>query len=186
MFTLMPMWSGGIAFSYFPAASSQGQFGMVTISADGSTVSTSSDFTLLQQQYSNVTFLNTPSESDAGTPTYPSCPAANSIFNASSNIPPTPNTDACNCLESHLSCQFTPTTNNITAIVGVLLDVACSLLGQNGGTCNDISSNGTSGVYGLVAGCDPSTIFFCIINLYFQHLSRHRTVICHEQILRSY
>ncbi|KAH8120521.1 glycoside hydrolase family 72 protein [Phellopilus nigrolimitatus] len=34
---MSPVWSGGLAFSYFPAESSDGEFGMVTISADGST-----------------------------------------------------------------------------------------------------------------------------------------------------
>lgn len=154
--TEMSMWSGGIAFSYFPAASSQGQFGMVTISADGSTVTTSSDYQLLQQEYSNVTFINSPLQSDDATPTYPSCPAVNSVFVASPTLPPTPNNAACSCLENNLSCQFTPSTTNVSSIVGVLLDTACSLLGQQGGTCNDISSNGTSGVYGIVSGCDPS------------------------------
>src|SRR5271163_4016003 len=38
------VWSGGVAFSYFPAESPQGQFGMVTIASNGS-VSTSTDFT---------------------------------------------------------------------------------------------------------------------------------------------
>jgi hypothetical protein len=162
--TEMNAWSGGIAFSYFPAASSQGQFGMVTISADGSTVTTSSDFQLLQQEYSNVTFINSPLQSNDATPTYPSCPAENSLFSASPTLPPTPNNAACNCVENNLSCQFAPETNNVTAIVGVLLNTACSLLGQDGGTCDDISSNGTSGVYGIVSGCGPSmSSFLCII-----------------------
>ena len=165
----MSTWSGGVAFSYFPAASSQGQFGMVTISADGSSITTSSDFQLLQQEYSNVTFINSPLQSDDGTPTYPSCPAAGSSFNASTTLPPTPNNAACSCLEKNLSCQFTPVTNNVSAIVGELLDNACSLLGQNGQTCNEISSNGTTGVYGLVSGCDPSMSSLCIISLYSQH-----------------
>jgi 1,3-beta-glucanosyltransferase GAS1 len=182
----MTTWSGGIAFSYFPAQSAQGQFGMVTISADGSSITTSSDFELLQQQYSEVTFLNSPLESADGTPTYPSCPADNSVFLASPTLPPTPNNTACSCVENNLSCQFTPATNNFTAIVGVLLNTACSLLGEKGGTCNDISSNGTTGVYGLMSSCDPSTSFLCIIDLYSQYLSRHRIVICHEPILRDY
>jgi hypothetical protein len=167
------MWSGGVAFSYFPAQSAQGQFGIVSISADASTVTTSSDFLLLQQEYSNVTFINSPLQADVGTPTYPSCPAANSLFSASPTLPPTPNNAACTCLENNLSCQFTPTTNNITSIVGVLFDTACSLLAQAGGSCSDISGNGTAGVYAPVSGCDPSTSFLCVIDLYSQHLSRH-------------
>lgn len=182
----MSTWSGGIAFSYFPAQSAQGQFGMVTISTDGLNVTTSSDFTLLQQQYSNVTFTNSPLKSAVGAPTYPSCPANNSAFNGSPTLPPTPNTNACNCLEINLSCRYTPPTNNDSAIIGALLDLTCSDIGQNGGTCDDISSNGSTGVYGRVAGCAPRTSFLCVINLYSQHLSRHPTVICHGPILLYY
>lgn len=160
---LMTTWSGGVAFSYFPATSPQGQFGMVTISPDGSTVTTSSDFQLLQQEYSNVSLINSPLQSDAGTPNYPSCPAANPSFNASSTLPPTPNDAACSCLEKNLSCQFTPLTSNVTSIVGALLDAACSLLGSSGETCSDISGNGTTGVYGPISGCDPSTSLLCFI-----------------------
>ena len=166
----MTMWSGGIAFSYFPAQSAQGQFGMVTISTDESTVTTSSDFQSLEGEYSNVTFLNSPLESADGAPTYPACPANNSVFLASPTLPPTPNSNACSCVENNLSCLFTPVTNNVTAIVGVLLDNACSLLGGKGGTCNDISSNGATGVYGLMSGCDPS-MCLCIFYFYSQHLS---------------
>lgn len=153
---MSPVWSGGIAFSYFPASSAQGQFGMVTISTDGNTVTTSADFTSLQQQYALAAPPNSPSMSAAAASSFPSCPSANSTFLASSNIPPTPDLTACACLETNLSCQFTPATANYTAIVGELLNTACSLLGQQGGSCNDIGGNGQTGVYGRVADCDPS------------------------------
>lgn len=78
---------------------------------------------------------------------------------ASSTLPPTPNLAACTCLENNLSCQFTPTTSNYSAIVGSLLDYGCSLLGQAGGSCNPIAANGTTGVYGAVSACDPSVSF---------------------------
>jgi len=171
--TDMTSWSGGVAFSYFPAASAQGQFGMVTISADGSSITTSADFQKLQQQYSNVSLINSPLESGVGAPTYPSCPANNSLFNASPTLPPTPDTTACSCIENNLSCQFTPATNNVTEIVGVLLNTACSLLGGKGGTCNDISSNGTNGVYGLVSGCDPSTELSYVMSQFYEITGRN-------------
>lgn len=153
---MSPVWSGGVAFSYFPAASAQGQFGMVTISPDGSTVTTSSDFTNLQSQYAAASPPNSPSQSAAGATSYPSCPQQNSTWLASNSLPPTPNLAACQCLENNLSCQFTPSTSNYTAIVGSLLDYACSLIGQSGGSCSAISSNGTTGQYGAVSECDPS------------------------------
>ena len=90
------VWSGAVAFSYFPATSDQGQFGMVNIS--GNTVTTSDDFTRLANQYSNATGPNSPSQSSAGSTQFPTCPQQNSSFFASTTLPPTPNdtvSDAC-------------------------------------------------------------------------------------------
>ncbi|OAX32148.1 glycoside hydrolase family 72 protein [Rhizopogon vinicolor AM-OR11-026] len=164
---MSPVWSGGVAFSYFPAASVQGQFGMVTISTDGSTVTTSSDFDNLKTQYGLASPPNSPSQSSAGTTSYPSCPQANSTWLASTSLPATPNLAACECLENNLSCQFTPTTNNYTAIVGSLLDYGCSIIGQAGGSCNAISANGSTGQYGPVSECDPTVMLSYVMSEYY-------------------
>jgi hypothetical protein len=153
------VFSGGVAFSYFPAASVQGQFGMVNISSDQTTVQVSDDFTQLKAQLTAISPPNSPAQSSAGASTYGACPSTNSTWVASTTLPPTPNLAACGCLENALSCQFTPQTTNYTAIVGELLDFGCSQLGQDGGSCNDLSSNGQTGVYGVVSGCDPSESF---------------------------
>ncbi|KII93364.1 carbohydrate-binding module family 43 protein [Plicaturopsis crispa FD-325 SS-3] len=162
------VWSGGLAFSYFPAESPQGEFGMVTISADGSTVTTAQDFANLKAAYASASPANSPSSSSAGNTNYPACPSANSTFVASSTIPPTPNESACSCLEQSLTCQFKPSTSNYTAIVGTLIDTACGLLGASGGNCNDISGNGTAGSYGRVSGCDPTVKLSFAMSLYYE------------------
>ena len=151
------IWSGALAFSYFPASSNDGQFGMVTIDSSTNQVTTSDDFTRLAAQYGNVTFPTVPSMSDAGSTQFPSCPPQNSTWMASNTLPPTPNDAACSCLASIVSCQFTPKTSNVNSIVGSLIDTTCGLLGQNGGNCDDIGANGTTGVYGRVSFCDPCT-----------------------------
>jgi hypothetical protein len=161
---MSPVWSGGLAFSYFPATSAQGQFGIVTISADGTTVTTSSDYTALQAQYSALSPPATPNQGSAGATTFPTCPVQSTNLEASTTLPPTPNEAACNCLESVLSCRFTPQTTNTTDIVGQLLDVACSLLGQSGGTCADIAGNGSTGVYGRVSACSPGLSLALALN----------------------
>jgi hypothetical protein len=160
-----PVWSGGVAFSYFPATSDAGQFGMVNISADGSTVTTSTDYSNLQAAYGAVTFVNTPAQSSAPAASYPSCPASNSSLLASTTLPPTPNDAACKCLQSNLDCLFNPQVANTTGIVGPLLDTACGLIGQVGSNCNALSANGQTGTYGLVASCDP-----CNVALIYMHL----------------
>jgi hypothetical protein len=169
----VPVWSGGVAFSYFPAESDQGEFGMVNISTDGTTVTPNTDFTNLAAMYNQVSFINTPALSAAPSALYPSCPGQNSSFLASTTLPPTPSDSACQCLEASLSCQFNPQVANTTGIVGPLLDTACSLLGSAGGSCSPISANGTSGVYGEVSSCDPSTMLSFVMSEYFEANKRN-------------
>jgi len=168
-----PVWSGGLAFSYFPAESDQGEFGLVNISTDGSTVTPNTDFNNLQTMYNAVSFINTPAQSAAPAASYPSCPQQNSTFLASTTLPPTPSDSACQCLESSLSCQFNPQVSNTTAILGPLLDTACSLLGSAGGSCSAIAANGTTGQYGEVSSCDPSTLLSFVMSEYFEANKRN-------------
>ena len=181
------IWSGAIAFSYFPAESDQGEFGMVTI--DGNTVNTNDDFARLKTQYNDVTLPTTPSA--PGSTTYPSCPAQNSTFLASTTLPPTPNDNSCNCLEQSLQCRFTPQTNNATQvglIVGELLDFTCSQLGQFGGSCDAISANGSTGVYGNVSMCSPCTCFI-LVSLLLRPLAprcRGRVPVRRGSVLRTF
>jgi len=151
---MSPVWSGGIAFSYFPAKSAAGEFGMVTIS--GQTVTTSEDFDRLKQQYALAAPPNTPAQASAPASVYGTCPAATTSFVASTNIPPTPNDAACNCLFKTLGCQFTPQTADYTAITGELIGTACGLLSGKGGSCADIGADGETGTYGRISGCDPA------------------------------
>ncbi|EIN13413.1 glycoside hydrolase family 72 protein [Punctularia strigosozonata HHB-11173 SS5] len=169
------VWSGGLAFSYFPATSAQGQFGMVTISDDGSTVTTSQDFDNLKSQYTSATPPNTPSQSNAGSTSYPSCPSQNATWLASTTLPGTPSDDACSCLDKSLSCQFKPHTTNgteINIIIGDLIDFGCSLLGQMSLDCNAISGSGSQGVYGDVQSCDPATKLSFVMSQYYEANNR--------------
>lgn len=170
---MSPVWSGGIAFSYFPATSAQGQFGMVTISADGKTVTTSDDYDKLKTQYGLVSPPNSPAQASVTAAAYPTCPTTNSTFLASKVLPPTPNQAACGCLENALSCQFTPPTSNYSAIAGTLLDTGCNLLGQAGGSCLDIGGNGTTGVYGRVSDCDPAVKLSYVMSQYYEANKRN-------------
>lgn len=151
-------WSGGIAFSYFPTADN---YGMITLSSDNSTVETTTDFTNLARQLSNVTLPTTPTQSNVTTAAAPSCPGQSAAFNASSTLPPTPDETVCNCLMSKaFSCIRTDATAQEPVVIGELLDYGCSLLGQAGGSanCDAIAGNGGSGSYGAISFCAPGTL----------------------------
>ncbi|KAB5594397.1 1,3-beta-glucanosyltransferase [Ceratobasidium theobromae] len=168
---MTPTWSGGLAFSYFPAV---GGYGMVNISSDGSSVTTSDDFTRLRNVLSNITFINQPTQSSASQSSYPSCPSADSNFLASSTLPPTPNLSTCECVaKNSFSCVFSPTTSAGVSGVGQLLDYGCQLLGQNNANCNAISGNGQTGVYGALSACDPRTKLSYVFSQYYELTSRN-------------
>lgn len=146
------VWSGGIAFSYFPKDGVDGEFGLVTLSADGSTVTPSPEFESLKEHYTAVTPPNTPAQDSVAASTYPTCTAGSDGFVTSLDLPATPNDSACDCLESALACRFTPATSDYREIVGELIGYGCNQLGDE---CAPIGGNGTTGVYGRLSGCDP-------------------------------
>ncbi|KAG8957818.1 1,3-beta-glucanosyltransferase gas1 [Tulasnella sp. 408] len=164
-------WSGGVAFSYFPTADG---FGMVTISSDGSSVTTSDDFTRLQTQYTSVSFINSPTQGAAGSNTQATCPPKSTAFLASTTLPPTPLHNVCDCLEKNaFSCVFSNTaSSNTSPIIGELLNYACSQLGTLGGSCVPLGADGAAGTYGPFSVCDPATKLSYALSEYYEGSNR--------------
>jgi hypothetical protein len=159
---MTPVWSGGVAFSYFTAQIPD--FELVTLSGtNNETVTTNADFTRLQNAYTSATPSNSPSESSATQPAYATCPSqgdgttstgAATSWLASTSLPATPQQSVCDCLtDTAFSCTATSRTAQSPLILGALLDYGCSLLGQGGMSCDPISENGATGSYGKY-GCE--------------------------------
>ncbi|KAJ7463491.1 1,3-beta-glucanosyltransferase [Mycena galericulata] len=172
LFTL-PMtniWSGGLAFNYFfPTIDATGkEYGMVAISPDNTIATPNADFTNLVSQYGKISFVNSPAQSAVTASTFGTCPGETPSLQATEVLPPTPNDAECSCLESKLSCVFTPTTADFTGLLGTLTGEVCGDLGQVKGSCNDIGGNGQSGVYGPVAMCDPTIRLSYAFSQYYE------------------
>ncbi|TFK30742.1 1,3-beta-glucanosyltransferase [Coprinopsis marcescibilis] len=161
------VWSGGIAFNYFPAES-DGQYGLVTISASGDLTPTS-EFTALGERYTAATGPDSPSRDSVPASTYPAC---GTTLAASNTLPGTPDDDSCGCLQTALSCQFRPRAGldatGVSDIVGELINVGCSLLDGAGGSCADIGGDGLTGVYGRVSGCDPQVKLSYVMSQFYE------------------
>ncbi|QRV76455.1 beta-1,3-glucanosyltransferase [Ceratobasidium sp. AG-Ba] len=151
------VWSGGVAFSYFVAQIPD--FELVTLSgANNETVTTNADFTRLQNSYASASPSNSPSESSVTQLSFPSCPTqgdgttstgAATQWLGSTTLPPTPQQSVCDCLsDTAFSCTASRQAANSPLILGALLDYGCSLLGEHGMNCNEISENGATGTYG--------------------------------------
>jgi len=82
--TVAQVYSGGVAFSYFPTNDAK-DFGLTTLSGD--TVTTTAEFDNLVTALSKITtFINTPAKSAATQPPFPTCPAENGSWIASNNV----------------------------------------------------------------------------------------------------
>ncbi|KAJ6552619.1 1,3-beta-glucanosyltransferase [Mycena vulgaris] len=172
------VWSGGLAFSYFGAISEGHEFGMAVVSADNSSITTNADFDNLAAKYNGVTFVNSPTKASATVPAPTACPTTDAaLWPVSDTLPPTPDDSACDCLASALSCVFQPPTPDYMELVGNLIGVACGLVINVGGTCDDISSNGQTGVYGRLAMCDPTIKLSYVFSQYYE-LNHRVTVAC--------
>ncbi|GFZ51518.1 1,3-beta-glucanosyltransferase gas1 [Saitozyma sp. JCM 24511] len=164
------VFSGGMAFSYFPTSDG---YGMVTFSADGQTVTVSADYTRLSTQYNATKTPTTPSQSSASSaaPGALTCPSVNATLLASSTLPPTPDESVCNCVNQNaLACRVTQTSANEPNVVGALTDYACSLLGStnSGASCDAIGGNGTSGTYGSLSMCSPAIKLSYAMSAYYE------------------
>lgn len=149
------VFSGGIAFSYFPTSDG---YGMVEFSGDGKQATTGADFQNLASHLKNVKLATTPSKADAKTGSIECAATPAGLIHASPNLPPTPDRAACECVNSNaLSCHAIQSTANNPAKIGALTDYACSLLGQANtqANCDNIGANGTSGTYGALSFCSP-------------------------------
>ncbi|KZT52973.1 carbohydrate-binding module family 43 protein [Calocera cornea HHB12733] len=162
-------WSGGLAFSYFPAV---GGYGLVNISSDNTSVITGSDWSLLQSELSNVTFINTPTSANAPSTSPVACPGQNSSFLASQTLPPTPDAAKCACFrDSAFSCAYTGPASN-TDVQGALFNYVCNALGAEGANCSIIAANGTTGTYGILSDCDAVTQLSWAFSYYYELSNR--------------
>lgn len=113
------VFSGGIAFSYFPTSDG---YGMVSFPGDGDTVSTTADFDRLSAEYNSTTGPNSPAQSSQSQATT-ACPAVNGSLLASTELPPTPDESVCNCINQNaFACRVRPETAQNPNIVGQLTE----------------------------------------------------------------
>ena len=176
------VFSGGIVYMYFQEANEYGEFlspaimkdfitdhlcfsGLVSI--DGDTASMMPDFTNLQTQLAKVTGVtgvNSASYSPTNSPA--ACPT-DSAWAASSDLPPTPNSQLCSCMEDALTCNIARTVSEDD--LGDLFGLVCGLSDT---ACLGIQANGTTGKYGAYGMCNARQQVGWALNAYYSEQNR--------------
>ncbi|KAJ1029688.1 hypothetical protein NDA13_002931 [Ustilago tritici] len=159
--------SGGVAFSYFPQPSGV-DYGLVNVNADQLT--TRADWSALRSELANTTSALTGALAGVNAePAYATCRGGISQFPASTTLPPTPNTQLCNCLEQNAySCILNAASFNSPNIIGTLTGQACSYLGQRGGSCAPILADGATGTYGNYSFCSSGQRMEWVMSEYYE------------------
>ena len=151
------VWSGGIVYMYFQEANDYG-----LVSLDGNKVSKMPDFSALSNQIQSATATGVNSNSyNAATATPKSCPKVNKGWEASSELPPSPNSDLCSCMEESLSCALKDDISDKQ--VGKLFGTVCGL-----GNCDGIKADAEKGKYGAYSMCSPKQQLSFVINQYYK------------------
>jgi hypothetical protein len=149
------VWSGGIAYLYFEG---ENHHGVVEEAPDGS-VAKMADFDNLQQRLrpARATAEIQPQREGILSPP---CPTGQG-WRASTQLPPTPNSDVCLCVYSTLQCVVSP--YHVDFDVEELVAEVCQLT-----NCHEIAADGDAGVYGSMALCTRRQQASFVLNQYYQ------------------
>lgn len=162
------VFSGGIVYMYYQE---ENKYGLVEIN-DGK-VTKLQDFTNLKKQISKINPKGVTMSSYTPTNTSPrDCPQENEFWEASTNLPPTPDESLCQCMVKSLDCVAKSTVPE--AAMGDLFNFVC---GQPNAGCSAITTNGTTGVYGTFSMCSASERLSYVFNTYY-HANNKKAQSC--------
>lgn len=128
------------------------------------------DFSALQSQVTKVDPKGVESSEYNPTNKAASCPPLTSSWQASDNLPPTPDAGLCSCMQASLSCVRA--SGLATKDYGDIFNFIC---GHNPGVCAGINGNATSGVYGAYSMCDDGAKLDYVLDTYYNSQKKAST-----------
>lgn len=151
------VWSGGIVYMFHEE---ENEYGLVEII--NNRVSTLSDFDNYKTQINNISPNLAQSSTATGAATRTlACPGNNApTWRASTDLPPTPDREYCECVSEQLQCVVNDDVDEED--YGELYGTVCGLV-----DCGDISVNGTTGEYGQFSFCSDKQKLSFVLNQYY-------------------
>ncbi|KAF9113195.1 1,3-beta-glucanosyltransferase gas1 [Mortierella sp. AM989] len=162
-------WSGGIVYEW---SQEENNYGLVQTKPDN-TITTLPDYTNLKAVLAPLHPTGVKMDAFKEQRSISTCPAITSTWEPSVNLPPTPSSSACDCMTSSLSCIASDQAVATTESLGTLLNTVCGMT-----SCDDISSNGKSGVYGKYSFCSPAQKLSYMYNLYHVNIGKKAAATC--------
>ncbi|KUI62796.1 1,3-beta-glucanosyltransferase gel4 [Cytospora mali] len=152
--------AGGIVYMYFQEAN---DYGLVS-AINSESVSTLKDYTSLSSRVNAASPTSTDMAAYTPSNSPAACPAVGASWQAASNLPPTPDSDLCECMYNSLSCISSNNLNDTA--YGDIFGYVCGL--DNGSLCAGIETNATSGVYGAYSMCSSKQMLGYVLDQYYK------------------
>ncbi|CEL04458.1 hypothetical protein ASPCAL05588 [Aspergillus calidoustus] len=154
------VWSGGIVYMYFQEAN---DYGLVEI--NNNKVETQDDFSYLSSQMQKVTATGVNSKTYTPTNTaIPTCPTVNKAWEASEDLPPSPNAQLCSCMDSTLTCKVKDSVD--AEEYGEIFDYICGL--EGGKYCAGQKADAYNGTYGAYSVCTSKQKLSFVMTQYYK------------------
>lgn len=151
--------AGGIVYMYFEETN---DYGLVSETDGSGKVSTLKDYTSLSSRVNAATPSSVSMAAYSATNSPAACPAVGSSWQASDSLPPTPDSDLCECMYNSLSCVASSSIKG--SAYGDLYGYIC---GEDESYCAGVTANATTGVYGSYSMCNSTQMLGYILNQYF-------------------
>ncbi|KAF4121867.1 X8 domain [Geosmithia morbida] len=150
------VFSGGLVYMYFQE---DNDYGVVEVKNDK--VTKMKDFDALKKAHAAADPKGVTEDEYDGAHKRETCPAISKYWKANSVLPPTPDSELCECAVAASECGVAKGTDEEE-----FGDVFAYICG-NTDLCHAINANGTTGVYGAYSMCNPSQQLSILLGMYY-------------------
>ncbi|QYT06199.1 1,3-beta-glucanosyltransferase [Trichoderma simmonsii] len=156
--TMTEVFSGGIVYMFFEEANDYG-----LVSVKNNQVTKLKDFSALQSQVTKADPKGVDSSDYKPTNKPASCPALTDDWQAINDLPPTPDSGLCSCMQTSLSCVR---ADNLSS--DDFGDIFGFICGKSPAVCAGINGDASTGVYGAYSMCDDGAKLDYVLDAYYQ------------------
>lgn len=156
---MSPVFSGGIVYMYFEEANN---YGLVQVDSSGK-ASKLADYGYLQTALAKATPSAVNMNAYKPSNTARACPTVDAVWAASTDLPPTPDEQLCQCVRTQFECV--PASGLKEKDYAEIFGYICGQLGEGG--CDGIHTNGTLGQYGSYSMCEAEIRLGWALNTYY-------------------
>ncbi|OTA98323.1 carbohydrate-binding module family 43 protein [Hypoxylon sp. CI-4A] len=153
------VFSGGIVYMFHEE---ENDYGLVKVKGDDATPM--KNYKVLQSKLADVKPSSTSMDSYKPTNSPAACPAISKNWQAAEALPPTPDSDLCDCMFNSLSCV--PEDDLKEKDFGDIFGYVCE---NDADACAGIKTDTKAGVYGPYSMCSPKQQLGQILNAYYKN-----------------